>query len=741
MNKVEPPARVENVADFVDLHIGVVDKRRVKEHSNCVIGPQVPHGSVNPSPDTPNGGNDGYHPDEPIRGFSQLHVSGTGWGQYGQVLLSPQVGLSVDEEGHDSEKADEEAKCYRYGVTLTRYGIRAEFTPAHHSVLYRFAFPASDESHIVLDLTHHLTEHIYKRINGKFKGGELEFSNNGRTVQGRGRYVGGFGPRIDYDVFFYAEFSKEPAAFGTFKNGKPSEGESAVSGEPEKDHIGGFVRYGTRDGEEVLVRIGISFKSIAKAREWLEGEIPTFDFQPLVEQNRQSWDEALSPILIEGASDSESRIFYSAMYRTLCMPRDRTDDFSHVPEEDELWDDHYSMWDTWRTVFSFLLLIRPEAVRANLASFIARYRRNGAVCTDFITGREKFHDQGGNDVDNVVTDAFVKGLEGVDWKAAYDLVKNHAEHARLWPFFKETEGDSNLTEDVYRRMGWIPAGRLSCSHTLGFSYNDFCAAQMAMKLGDPQDHAAWLDRSRKWTELWNADAESEGYKGFIAARKKDGTWIEDFDPAFEPPTWSWFFYEGSSWTYSYVIPHDAGKLIELSGGKESFVQKLEYALGHGHIGFNNEPSFMAIRLLAYAGLPDACSYWARKILAERFDEEGYPGNDDSGAMGSWYIFTALGLFPNAGQDIYILNAPVFGKATLQLENGKDVVVVNRNPAPENVYVRSCTFNGQPWNKAWCRHRDLADGAVIEYETAAQPSDWGKMEPPPSGVSREYLDGL
>ena len=205
-------AQVQPV-DYVDMFMGN------RGESNCVIGPQLPHGSVNPSPQTPGGGNDGYDPLQPIRGFGQLHVSGTGWGRYGQILLSPQVGFSADEQGHDSPKSGESALPYYYAVTLDRYGIRTELAPTHNAAIYRFSFPAAEDANILLDIAHNIPQHIKPEIGGRFLGGAISYDPETGIIGGWGSYRGGFGSGAPYKVYFAAALDRAPRSVAVTDDG------------------------------------------------------------------------------------------------------------------------------------------------------------------------------------------------------------------------------------------------------------------------------------------------------------------------------------------------------------------------------------------------------------------------------------------------------------------------------------------------------------------------------------------
>jgi len=191
------------------------------------------------------------------------------------------------------------------------------------------------------------------------------------------------------------------------------------------------------------------------------------------------------------------------------------------------------------------------------------------------------------------------------------------------------------------------------------------------------------------------------------------------------------FYEGSSWIYSYFVPHDFARLIELSGGSKAYCKRLQFALGDNLIDFGNEPSFLTPYSFIYAGRTDLCSFWVRRNIFN-YTESGFPGDEDGGAMSAWYVFAALGLMPNAGQDVYLLSGPLYPRATLTMENGKQIVIEGVNASADNLFVQSLTINGAPWPRAWLRHDDIKNGATLRFVMGPQPSGWGSTEPPPSG---------
>jgi len=694
-----------SLADYIDPFIGVLDPG-----SNCVIGPQLPFGSINPSPQTQKGSHDGYDPNEPIRGFGQIHVSGTGWGKYGQVFISPQIGLAIGETDHDSPKENEKAKAYEYSVKLSRYNIQTDVTPSFHSAIYRFTFPESDLANISFDLSHHIAREIAPELGGKIYDGSVSITTSSSTeIKGYGNYSGGFGSD-PYRVYFCARISKAPIAIGTWINGVIHQGKSSENLQKLNDHVGAYLQFKTRDKEEIYLKVAVSFKSIEQATKWLDTEIPDFDYNKIQTAAKKTWNDQLNKIVVEGGTERDKKIFYTAFYHASIMPRNRTDDAADFEPGVPVWDDHFAVWDTWRTLYPLQALINPDMVSGTVNSFIARLKTHKMVKDAFIAGKEMIEEQGGNNIDNIIADAYVKNIKGIDWKEAYKVLKFNADHEREGSY----RWDKNDTTNTYKDLGWIIAGRMSNSMTLEYAYNDFCVAQVARDFGTKADYKKYLNRSGNWINLWDTTAESDGFKGFIMPRKADGSFVK-IDPKIAAGSWKDYFYEGNSWTYSYFMPHQFEKLVNLSGGKEIFAKKLKYGFDNNLIDYGNEPAFLAVQAFHYAGRSDLASFYVRKLMRERFDEKGYSGNDDSGAMSSWYMFSAMGFFPNAGQDIYYLTGSLFTKTTIQLGNQKTLVISAPAASPTNIYVKLVTINGKKWTTPWFTQKDIQNGATIIFD--------------------------
>ena len=702
----------ENYADYVDTSIGVTDNRA----SNCVIGPQLPYGSINPSPQTESGSMDGYHPDYPIRGFGQLHVSGTGWSSYGHFLISPMVGLSVGLEDHDSGHSADINKPYLYSTHLDRYGIGVEISPSHYSAIYRFTFPSSDQSVLLFDASHSVVGDIAKEMDGRVVDNEVFVDEQAREVRMKLRFHGGW-PEGEYDLYCVCQFDTRPVEVGVWEGDSVYRSVNHIGKNAAGVHCGAYCRFDTRSDQQVRLKVSLSFNGFDKAEALMAEEIPGFDFEKVVRNGMRAWNEKLSKVKIESLSAEDRTIFYSALYRVFTLARDRSKD-KPWDSDKPFWDDNYAYWDTFRTAYPLITLLDEDAMRDNINALIDRFQRNGCVYDGFIAGRERTAEQGGNDVDHIIVDAYLKGVKGVDWNKAYEIVRYNAENRRIghknWNDNEQTAPGAYH----YKDNGWIPYRVMSTSMSLEFAYNDYSTALMAKGLGYEEDYLKYERRSHQWENLWNPDLRDGEHIGFIDARYEDGKF------AFIPPgttggSWTSPFYEGSSWTYSYYMPHDFDRLIELMGGREAFVKRLEYGFRNHLVKYDNEPGFLAPRAFAHAGRPDIASYWVHDTMDNGFDLNGYPGNDDTGSMASWYVFCYLGLFPNAGQDFYYLNAPRCTSAEIMLSDGK-VLRIKADAGKGRVYIKSCRINGKEWDSPFVRHSDISDGGLIEFELSDVP---------------------
>lgn len=683
--------------------------------SNCTVAPQLPHGSICPSPQTSHGGHAGYKENQPIRGFGQLHVTGTGWGRYGQMLLSPQRGFTAIENAHDSEKADEVLRPYYYRVRLTRYDILTEIAPAVHTAAYRITYGADGkgDATLLFDAAHNLSQHIVPEQHGQFFGGTLEYDAASGTLGGYGEFQGGFGSEKPYKIFFALSSPDFDLAHASIhnagkKNANTSNLASAFAGDADLSALYKESALYARilpladDGKPKVIYIAVSLKSTENARKFLKEESHA-SFDAIKENAQHIWDEALGKIQIE-AGEKEQELFYTTMYHSMLMPRDRSNDNPRF--EGENIDDHYCIWDTWRTGYPLLTLLDEPFVSKTIRSFIRRYENDGKCTPTFTSSLEWDWRQGGDDVENVIADAFVKDVKGFDRKEAYKWLKWSATHNRS----KE-----------YQELGWQPEvdTAMSCSNALEYAYNDYCVYQVAKIMKDKKFARQMLKRSHSWQKLFNTelkDEEADIY-GFIAPRRINGEWSlerngKPFSARHGYPSWVEFFYEGSSWTYSVYTPHDFDALIKLSGGKEKMIEHLQYGFDKGLIALWNEPGFLSPFAFHHCGRPELTAKYVNMLREKNYSvERGYCDNEDSGAMSSWYIFTSLGFFPNAGQDFYYLLPPAYAKSTMRLSNGNTLTIIRQG---DGTNIKEIRFRGNKLKDFTIRHQQITQGGELLY---------------------------
>lgn len=668
-------------SDKVDMFMGI------QGFSNCVIGPQLPHGSVNPSPQTPNGWHDGYHPDEPIRGFGQLHASGIGWGRYGQIFVSPQIGFNAKENGHDSKKSNEMASPYYYAVNLDRYDIKAEVTPTHNCAFYRFTFPQSKNANILLDIAHNIPQHIVPFVNGKFLSGKISYDKELNSITGWGEYIGGFGnDKEPYKVYYSIQLDIIP--------------KNVLINDKKEKALYAQIKLPQNPGT-MHMKIGVSMKSIENASRFLKEEIADASFEVIKAQALQAWEDVFAAIDVKGGNDYDNRMFYTSMYHSFVMPRDRTGDNPNWESNIPHLDDHYCVWDTWRTKYPLMTLINESFTLKTINSFIDRFEHQGVVRPTYTSSQIWDWKQGGDDVDNIIADAFVKNVKGFDRQKAYELVKFNA--------FSERSSH-------YIALGWEPepAERMSCSYTMEYAYNDFCGAQLSEIMNEKQIAELLRKRSEKWINLFNTNLESHGFRGFIGPRRKTGEWIA-INPAKRYGSWVEYFYEGNSWVYTLFVPHQFDKLINLCGGKKTMIERLTYGYENDLIELDNEPGFLSPFIFTHCDRPELTAKYVDKIRQNHFSlETGYPENEDSGAMGAWYIFTSIGFFPNAGQDYYYLLPPAFPEIEITRENGKKITIKTIKETPSAKTIKSVNINGKELDRFTINHAEIAEGANIIY---------------------------
>lgn len=697
-----PPEKTPAAIDLIDPLLGAEDT------GYCVPGACLPQSSIYPSPNTLAVAPSGYKAGSPVVGFAQLHAQGAGPStpSYGHFLVSPRLGAGITEAAHASPLSKVVARPYAYRATLDAWRTACTVVPAANSAIYRLEFPPEGDARIVFDVA---------RKMGKPAGmtkGSLTIDPAAGTISGGGTFDGNWNP-APYQVFFYAKTDAVPVSCGTWKGEAPDDGSRSAT-TTSRQRLGGWLDFGGKGPRTVHLKIAVSFVSVERARAHLEREIPQWDLAGLEQAAKARWTEAISPVNAPGISRAEGRKLYTALFHSLVQPRDRTLD-AGWPASAPFWDDQYTLWDTWQSLYPLLAIVKPEAVAANVNSFAERFARNGRAETAFIQGREFQVGQGGDEVEPVIADALAKRIPGIRWE-------------KVWPLLKFNT--SRRTDD-YLKLGYVSSrggiggydSRMkSGSSTLAFAYGDWCASRVATSLGHRAEAAALLDRSRNWRNVWDPAAEGEGFTGFVRARNQDGT----FRPTPATGGDGTDFYQGTCWNYSFNVPHERDAMIELMGGRARFVERLDFALAKNsgsYINFANEPSFQAIWQFCHAGRPYLASYWADR-LRQRFGENSYPGDEDSGAMSSLYFFLTAGLFPCAGQDHYYLHGPRVPRLEFKVAGGKTFTITALNAGGANIYVQSATLDGRPLDLPVIRHADILSGTTLAFVMGPFPSAWG-----------------
>jgi predicted alpha-1,2-mannosidase len=740
-----------NLSKYVDPFIGT------QGGGNTFPGASYPFGMVKLGPDCGDlQSNMGYLKDGKIRGFSHLHVSGTGGGpKYGNILVYPFMG-DVRETGYGSERGKETAKAGYFSAELTEGNIKAELTCTHKTGIHRYTFKNSGKAGILIDAGSFLGKATCCFENQNLVGSEIKVISN-TEISGYNRISGGWNAGSPFSVYFYAIFNTPAETFGTWKSGNKHANNKTEfdSGEP----VGAWFVYNNNSQKQIEVRVGISFVSEEKAKENCKKEAVGVTFEQALENAKAAWDNYLQRVEVESENTIERTKFYTALYHTLLQPSDRTGENAGWQNTIPYYDDFYCIWDTYRTNHPLYKIIAPEKETAIINALIDIYEHEGYM-PDGRSGNSNGRTQGGSNADMVVAEAILKNLKGIDYEKCYEAMLKNAE---VQPGGNERkEGRGGLAD--YNNIGYVSTNyERAGTRTVEYAANDWAIAECALKLGKKSDYEKYSKRAQNWMNLWKP-IESEGAKGFIMPRKANGDWDEDYTEAtfdyvadinpnlvglnpvpdkYKTKTkftvltggsWPNFFYESHSWEYSLYVPHDVKQLIVKCGGQDAFVARLDTFFKKNYYSIANEPGFLAPALYIYAGCNDKTILQVNGLLKKHYSEkaDGIPGNDDSGAMSSWYAFNTIGFFPNAGQDVYLIGSPHFKKVTIMLgAEGKKLLVMADNLSDKNIFIKAAELNGKPLNQAWMRHGDIENGGILKFTMTDKPTGWGKNNLPPS----------
>ncbi len=694
-------------------------------------GPTLPSGSIHPSPETLEKDCGGYLREQPIIGFGHAYTSGAGGTKcYGNFLLSPtvdRIDLDHSRRASFAKKGTERARCYQYEVQFEN-GIRTKVTPTHNSAIYSFEYPDNKEAYLLIDVAHKLD------IDASMRRGFVAVDPKNKSISGGGTFFGNWNG-LDWDMYFVMKFDTNFEDIGIFEGDVPfaisGEEPARVSIDTEK-RLGAYVKF--PKGSRVKVKLSISFTSVEKAQNFLSEQIPDFDYDRVKENAKKAWRDILGAIELRSNDTALLRRFYTAIYHMNIQPRDRKSDHGK-------WDDFHTVWDTWKTVFPMYSLLYPQKMGSIVESMIDRARENerlgnGIVIADeYVAAREGLAGQGGNDVENVIVDAYLKDvpLTRYTWKDVYSVLLRSADCMRSAEYIQNgfaTQNKKTASGVPYTRR-FKPA-----SVTQGFAFNDKAVATMAYRIGTAEEYKKYEARSANWLNVWNDENQSEGFYGFPQIRNEDGTFDEGFDPH---GGYNSHFYEMTGWDASYVNYNDLGRLIKAMGGAETFAKRLLWACEHsvnyynddkgkeGYLNFTNEPSFHIPWLFCTDEIrrPDLAARVIDGVIKRFSKQNDYPGDEDNGGMSSYYVFLMCGFFPYATTENYYLHGTRVKEVIFHLGNGRELRITGENVGENNIYVQSATWQGKALDTCKLTHEQLAAGGELHFVMGEHPSDWAK----------------
>ncbi|HOD57248.1 MAG TPA: GH92 family glycosyl hydrolase [Bacteroidales bacterium] len=673
-------------------------------HGHVFVGAGVPFGMVQAGPVQYNTGWDwcsGYHySDSTIIGFAQMHLSGTGIGDLGDISLMPVAGdVETNRKGlvsrfsHDNETV----RPGYYSVLLDGSGIRAEMTSTSRVAFHRYTFPDDDRRKcVVIDLEHGIGWDSPAE-------GHLQW-DGGRVVKG---YRISTGWARHQEIFFYAEFSVPILEAEFFEESRPSGGNSITA---RKAYAKVWLDV-PRNGE-VLVKVALSPISMEKAAENMEHELPWWNFRAVIRAADKAWNRELSKINYITDNPDDKVVFYTALYHTMIAPSLFCD--AGLPDGFARYTT-LSLWDTYRAAHPLATIIHPEKMGDYVRTMLDIYRQQGKLPVWHLVGNET-DCMVGNPGIPVLADMVLKGY-AKDPLQALEAMKESA--------LREERG-----MDLYREYGYIPfdmdPGHETVAKTLEYALADWCVAQVARMAGDTLTENEYTRRSKAYEHLFHP------LSGFMRARSASGEFREPFSP-FRSSHREDDYTEGNAWQYTWLVPHDIPGLITLFGGPEPFVNKLDSLfLAEGDLGeeaspditgligqyaHGNEPGHHIPYMYAFAGQPDKTAKRVRQILTTMYHNapDGLCGNEDAGQMSAWYILSALGFYqvePAGGR--YVFGSPLMDKAVIRVRDGKTFTIVAHDNGPENHLIRNIRLNGRPYDKFYIDYRDIMAGGLLEF---------------------------
>lgn len=720
--------KTQNLVDYVNPLAGTLSKYELST-GNTYPAIARPWGMNFWVPQTGNMG-DGWaytYTADKIKGFKQTHQPSPWMNDYGQFSIMPVSGKLVFDQDKRaswfSHKA-EVAKPHYYKVYLADHDITTEITPTERAAMFRFTFPESEKSYIVVDA---FDQGSYIKV--------IPSENKiiGYTTRNSG------GVPDNFKNYFVITFDKAFTYQATVGDLEIRKNEL----EAKEEHAGAIIGFTTKRHEIVHARVASSFISIEQAELNLK-ELKNDSFDEIVEKGEAVWNETLGRITIEDDNIDNLRTFYSCLYRSVLFPRSfyETDANGQVM--------HYSpyngkvlsgymfadtgFWDTFRCLFPFLNMVYPSMNVKMQEGLVNAYKESGFLPEWSSPGHRNI--MVGNNSASVVADAYLKGLRGYDIETLWEALKNGANNVH-----PTVAASGRAGYNYYNEYGYIPNDTeisQNVARTLEYAYNDWTIYQLGKALNKPASEIdIYAKRALNYKNVFDPEFNLMRGKG------KDG----HFHGKFNPTDWSRDFTEGNSWHYSWSVFHDPQGLINLMGGYNKFNAMLDsvfivpgmegmtsrrmihemremQVVNMGQYAHGNQPIQHMIYLYNYSGEPWKSQYWLREVMDKLYTDgpDGYCGDEDNGQTSAWYVFSALGFYPVCpGTDQYIIGSPLFKSATIKLENGKELKINSKNNNKENRYISTMKLNGKSYSKNYITHEDIMKGSVISFEMSAEPN--------------------
>jgi len=667
-----------------------------------------------------------------ITGFKQTHQPSPWINDYGAFAIMPITGelkADTDERGSWFSHKAEIAKPHYYSIYLADYDLTTEITPTDRSSQFRITYPEKENSYLIID--------------GYGGGNYLKIFPDEKKIIGYTSNNSGGVPH-NFKNYFIVKYEKEIDEITFWKNGKIISEKSDAKGK----HVQLILKFSTESDEHVNLKVASSFISFEQAELNLDREIGTDDFDTTKDKAISVWNKELNKLDVEGGTVDQKRVFYTSLYRTLLFPRkfyefDKDNNIVHYsPYNGEVLPGYMftdnGFWDTFRAVFPFFTLMYPE-LNSNIMDGLANTYKESGWLPEWASPGHRDCMVGSNSA-SLIADSYLKGIRGFDIETLFEaLLKNSNNAGPL-----TSVGRAGV--EYYNTLGYIPYNvgvNENVARTLEYSYDDFTIWRLAKALGKSDEIInLFYEQAHYYQNVFDPTTN------FMRGKNKDG----NFQSPFVPEKWGDAFTEGCSWHYTWSVFHDVQGLVNLMGGRDNFIEKLDSVFiapptfdysyygqqiheitemliaDMGQYAHGNQPIQHGIYLYNYIGQPWKTQKYVREVMDRLYTDmpDGLCGDEDNGQTSAWYVFSAMGMYPVCpGSDEYVLGAPIFDKITLSLENGKKFEIIGNNNSKENFYVQSAKFNGKKYTKTFLNHFDIMKGGDFEFQMSDKPNKkWG-----------------